>query len=168
MAKRIKPKNLLDDTEQYVISNDISNDVEKTSDNEIDSINNNTNEEIDVKSLQDTIVELTNKNSDLEVKLAETIEKLNATKNDLSKVEELSKTVSRLEKENKALRDENDSYLVKISELTFENATKTCQLQELQKLRTSVKTNSANAGIPQPISKRPLNSDFNNGYSSWN
>ena len=168
MAKRIKPKNLLDDTEQDVILNDISNDVEKTSDNEIDSINNNTNEEIDVKSLQDTIVELTNKNSDLELKLAETIEKLNATKNDLSKVEELSKTVSRLEKENKALRDENDSYLVKISELTFENATKTCQLQELQKLRSSVKTNSANVGIPQPISKRPLNSDFNNGYSSWN
>lgn len=167
MAKRIKPKNLLDDVEQEV-STDITNTVNDNSDDALNLKDNDVNEEIDTKSLQDTIVELTNKNSELELKLAETIEKLNATKNDLSKVEELSKTVSNLEKENKALRDENDSYLVKISELTFENATKTCQLQELQKLHSSSKTNSTNAGIPQPISKRPLNSNFNNGYSSWN
>lgn len=166
MAKRIKPKNLLDDTEQEV-SIDITNTVNDNLDDTLNLKDNDVNEEIDTKSLQDTIVELTNKNSELEVKLAETIEKLNATKNDLSKVEELSKTVSVLEKENKALRDENDSYLVKISELTFENATKTCQLQELQKLHASSKTNSANTGIPQPISKHPLNANFN-GYSSWN
>ena len=45
----------------------------------------------------------------------------------------ISAELDKLRYENNALRDENDTYLMKISELTFENAKLMSQLQQLSK-----------------------------------
>lgn len=58
---------------------------------------------------------------------------LQTLKNMLEDKDAQVKNAATLTLQNTALREENDQYLMKISELTFENAKMNCQLQELSK-----------------------------------
>ena len=96
------------------------------------------------------------------------------------KLEEDNSKIGKLEREVKSLREENDQYLVKISELTFENANMTCQLTELEK-KFKAGENVANQGKftpkqgPQSQTYNTLarphldayNPYANNGYGTW-
>ena len=73
---------------------------------------------------------LNEENAQLTDKLAAYIEAQQDNKADDSCI---SSELDKLRYENNALRDENDKYLMKISELTFENAKLTSQLQQLSK-----------------------------------
>lgn len=86
----------------------------------------------------------------------------------------------KLKNENKDLRNEVDSYLVKISELTFENANLRCQLDELAKkvskngsvpnspsfAPNANRTSSGQSKLAQPH-RDAYNPYYNNGYASW-
>ena len=73
---------------------------------------------------------LNEENAQLTDKLAAYIEAQQDSKADDSCI---SAELDKLRNENNALRDENDTYLMKISELTFENAKLMSQLQQLSK-----------------------------------
>ncbi len=100
-------------------------------------------------------------------------------KKQLSDASKLSKDSASLQLEVKALRDDVDGYLLKISELTFENANLTCQLDELnnrlasngvspnQKKFAPNNTPPVQNGLRQPRVDA-YNPYSHNGYSSWN
>lgn len=198
MAKRIKPKNLLDNSSSSNESADIlldaskNNAVEDTDNSIADSnessligarITSADKEKLDkYDALEKTVLELTSKNEMLEAKIAEYVEKLSKVEESTSQNDEItklkneiaelkknnksdneSKEVAKLKNECKLLRDEADGYLVKISELTFENANLTCQLEEASKKMNPVKAPSRNF---KPMMR---NREYrNNGYDSWN
>ena len=99
-------------------------------------------------------------------------------KKDLADSKDESKEVYALKKEIEAQKDEINNYLVRISELTFENANLTCQLDELSKKMTSSgnisnqKQFSPNVAPPvQGELRKPRTDAFNpymnNGYGVW-
>ena len=105
--------------------------------------NNESDNESDVESLLDIdelvdelgalrleVKRLNEENAQLTDKLAVYIEAQQDSKADDSCI---SADLDKLRYENNALRDENDTYLMKISELTFENAKLMSQLQQLSK-----------------------------------
>lgn len=131
-------------------------------------------------ALENNAKALANEKLALDEKLAEYVElvdKLKAENAELKKseasnssghIKELEAKVSSLEKSNRELREEADDYLVKISELTFENAKLTSQMNEMKS------TASAKQSIGRPNSdmlkipnRDPYNPYFNNGYGSW-
>ena len=98
---------------------------------------------------------------------------------------DLSTVNMKLKSDNAALQEENDKYLMKISELTFENAKLNAQLQELSKNANAVNNNSTlkfnERTIPNMIdsskkqstrhSAKKVNYPYktdNIGYTSWN
>ena len=98
---------------------------------------------------------------------------------------DLSTANMKLKSENSALQEENDKYLMKISELTFENAKLNAQLQELSKNANVVNNNSTlkfnERTIPNMIdsskkqstrhSAKKVNYPYktdNIGYTAWN
>lgn len=98
---------------------------------------------------------------------------------------DLSTVNMKLKSENAALQEENDKYLMKISELTFENAKLNAQLQELSKNANVVNNNSTlkfnERTIPNMIdsskkqstrhSAKKVNYPYktdNIGYTAWN
>ena len=98
---------------------------------------------------------------------------------------DLSTVNMKLKSENAALQEENDKYLMKISELTFENAKLNAQLQELSKNANAVNNNSTlkfnERTIPNMIdsskkqstrhSAKKVNYPYktdNIGYTAWN
>ena len=97
-------------------------------------------------------------------------------KNMLEQEDAQVKNAAALILQNTALREENDQYLMKISELTFENAKMNCQLQELSKRVETKIPQSQNAFSSQNL---PPNQSRNvpysympkrdmHGYESWN
>ena len=105
--------------------------------------NNESNNESDNESAEESLLDidelgalrlevkrLNEENSQLTDKLAAYIEAQQDNKADDSCI---SAELDKLRYENNALRDENDTYLMKISELTFENAKLMSQLQQLSK-----------------------------------
>lgn len=99
---------------------------------------------------------------------------LNDLKNEL---DEARKEISEMRKSLKELRDENDSYLMKISELTFENAKLTSQLQEIEKSMAMAASpthhTTARKATIHPshttIQNQPqfANPYLQNGYQDW-
>ncbi len=98
---------------------------------------------------------------------------------------DLSTVNMKLKSENAALQEENDKYLMKISELTFENAKLNAQLQELSKNANAVNNNNTlkfnERTIPNMIdsskkqstrhSAKKVNYPYktdNIGYTAWN
>lgn len=127
-------------------------------------------------ALEKNVSALTQENEMLKAKVTEYVEKLtNAEdthklkkevedlKKKLNESKKLLDEVEKLKKENKSLRDEADGYLVKISELTFENANLTCQLNEV---KNTVPQRVAPVRATQPR-RDPYNPYVNNGYGSW-
>lgn len=81
-----------------------------------------------------------------------------------------------LQEENADLQEENDKYLMKISELTFENAKLNAQLQELSKsamnnampkFNESTMQNTFDNGAASKNVNYPYRPN-NMGYTSWN
>lgn len=99
---------------------------------------------------------------------------LNDLKNELDAAR---KETSEMRKSLKELRDENDCYLMKISELTFENAKLTSQLQEIEKsmamaVSPTHHTTARKAAVRPShttMQNRPqfANPYLQNGYQDW-
>ena len=124
-------------------------------------------------ALRLAVKRLNEENAQLTDKLAAYIEAQQDNKADDSCI---SSELDKLRYENNALRDENDTYLMKISELTFENAKLMSQLQQLSKdtpeVQVPVQTeqcmqkNSSQKVAPTIPSNVPYVRA--NGYQSWN
>lgn len=108
-----------------------------------------------VEALEAELVKLTQENDELKEKLAEYIEKV-------SKLE--AGQAQNGEKREKELVEENDKYLMKISELTFENAKLTAQNQQLKKDGGAPGKPMSNSNYPNVYRNYP----DSNGYVSWN
>ena len=193
MSKKIRPKNLLSDKTIDVSAINkptTENSILVDCLDEMSIIENNIHftaadrEKLEkYDGLVATITQLNNEKSQLEDKLAEYASKKLDDKANFAKIEKLKKTIAELktqikEKEDKnsssdleklksqiiALRKEADDYLVKISELTFENAKLTCELNECKEQPKSI----AAINIKTPTLARPtMHGYVNNGYESW-
>ena len=147
-------------------------------------------------ALEKSVGALSKEKEHLEAKVAEYAEKLAELKTAADQIHDLVEENSKLKKqlenmpsassnaealkrEIKSLRDEADGYLVKISELTFENAKMSSQLDELSKkfadagVSPNQKQFSPNATPPVQGGLRPPHTDAynpykNNGYGTWN
>lgn len=147
-------------------------------------------------ALEKSVCSLSKEKERLEAKVAEYAEKLAELKTAADQIHDLVEENSKLKKqlehassqsssseamkrEIKSLRDEADGYLVKISELTFENAKMSSQLDELSKkfadagVSPNQKQFSPNAAPPVQGGLRPPHVDAynpykNNGYGAWN
>lgn len=146
-----------------------------------------------IDSLEKHCVELEEENSKLTASIdsyLEEIDKLKAVKVDKTaddsknalvdlrkELDEARKEISEMRKSLKELRDENDSYLIKISELTFENAKLTCQLQEIGK-SMSMAASPTHGSLSRSQVVRPntatmqnqskyANPYLQNGYQDW-
>ena len=91
-------------------------------------------------------------------------------------IESYKKDISHFKAKTQELRDENDSYLLKISDLTFDNAKLTSQLQEIEKSLTMASSKSHNdcqsrkiAPSHTTIKNQPqfANPYLQNGYQDW-
>lgn len=113
----------------------------------------------------------------LEEKIAEYIAEINELKSkdaDASKVSQLEDENASLKKENSELQKAYDKFLVRISDLNFENSKLTCQIQELTKGQCMSKSinEPKTREVPEftqpnaPVD--PYNPYANNGYSQWN
>lgn len=126
-----------------------------------------------IENLKVEISRLNAVNSELTEKLAVYVE--NSVSANTACV---SAELEKLRYEKNTLQNENDTYLMKISELSFENAKLTSQLQQLQSLSKD------NHELPPPIHCENSTSKQNvvmaksnyvpyirtngNGYNSWN
>lgn len=97
---------------------------------------------------------------------------------DLKKeLDEARHEIIEMRKSLKELHEENDNYLLKISELTFENAKLTSQLQEIEKSlamsATPTHESSARRAAVQPSTRTMKNQPqfanlyLQNGYQDW-
>ncbi len=192
MGKKVKPTSLLETAQEAV------EEQKHTDENEVfedQSIVGNGPMTADAKAklekydaLEKSVADLAREKEMLEAKVAEyaeklasledadkTIKKLEKENAKLKKSSGSSKDAEKLIRENKALRDEADGYLVKISELTFENANLTCQLNEITKNSGNVKNQKhlapggrgANGQLRHP-NEDAYNPYKNNGYGTWN
>lgn len=134
------------------------------------------------EALEQSVSALTQENEMLKAKVTEYVEKLAASDtkkledelNDLKKKLEEAKSyaneVGSLQKKVKELRDEADGYLMKISDLTFENANLTCQLNEAASKSAGASTHAPNMHTSQGLA-RPRRDVYNpyknNGYGTW-
>ena len=178
MAKKRKSALFTDVSEQ----DNNSSVAENSSLSAIVDSNNESDNESAAESLLDIdelgalrleVKRLNEENAQLTDKLAAYIEAQQDSKADDSCI---SAELDKLRYENNALRDENDTYLMKISELTFENAKLMSQLQQLSKdtpeVRVPVQTeqrmqkNSSQKVAPTIPSNVPYVKA--NGYQSWN
>ncbi len=185
MAKKVKPTSMLDEQPaEQAIAQHISAPVISEEVNPLVGHNRMTTEQMEklekYDALEATVKQLNEANSMLEAKVTEYAEKISACSTGPQKVAELEAKVASLEKqladakasssgdallkkELKDLRAEADSYLVKISELTFENAKLECQLKSAANGRQPPPP----AKRPSPPRKDPYNPYRNNGYASW-
>ena len=96
---------------------------------------------------------------------------------------DLSTANMKLKSENAALQEENDKYLMKISELTFENAKLNAQIQELSNSKSAdnyvspalnerTVENQFGPSNKKPVKQSPRYVNYphqsNIGYTSWN
>ena len=93
-------------------------------------------------------------------------------KKSLTEFNELKSKISSLEKLNKTLQDENDNYLMKISELTFENAKMNAKMNSETERSNSPISNTQQPQLTPSHSQMRNPFGFahpnNNGYDSWN
>jgi CHAT domain-containing protein len=210
MGKKVKPKSLLDGSSLQIIEKTDNNELTRDIEIEVGYVpelnRRLTQDDIEklekYPALEQTVIDLTKQNAELQTKIEEYVNKLNAASSDKSTDEqtsvneeleaikaELKKAKADLasyvgktyvfEQDMKALRDENDQYLMKISDLTFEVAMKTSQLNELSKNAQQTGT-VVNQKTFQPVNDvqndtpkqakpfvNPYNPYINNGYGTW-
>ena len=196
MGKKVKPSSLLDSasTRQEVSQEQkVFEDASLVGNGPMTAEAKEKLEKYD--SLEKSVGALSKEKEVLEAKLAEYADRLaelqtaadqiselneenEKLKKDLADSKDESKEVYALKKEIEAQKDEINNYLVRISELTFENANLTCQLDELSKKMASSgnisnqKQFSPNVAPPvQGKLRQPRTDAFNpymnNGYGVW-
>ena len=200
MAKKIKPSSLLDEmterSKPAVESTEIIDEKNPLiGDNRMTNADKEKLERYD--ALEKSVEGLLKEKENLNAKVTEYVERLAELQTAADQISDLNNQIEVLKKEladaqanvepsfklkneNKDLRNEVDNYLVKISELTFENANLRCQLDELAKKvsKTGSTPNSPsfapNTGrissgqgkLAQPH-RDAYNPYYNNGYASW-
>ena len=210
MSRKIKPNKLFDDVQKVDAEEIIDkNEAIKVSEVEMLGIDENSivgngrmssedaSKIAKYDAMEKSLAALSQEKEILETKIVSYVNKIDELKDASTKIislEEENKDlkekcnkyekneikIEKLKREIKSLKEENDNYLMKISELTFENANLTCQLSELEK---SIKSNGnvANqnkfmpsgriqhqmqSGLAHP-NKDAYNPYVNNGYGSW-
>ena len=182
MAKKRKSALFTDVSEQdcntsAAENSSLSSVVDSNNESDNESDNESAEESLldidELGALRLEVKRLNEENAQLTDKLAAYIEAQQDNKADDSCI---SSELDKLRYENNALRDENDTYLMKISELTFENAKLMSQLQQLSKdtpeVQVPVQTeqcmqkNSSQKVAPTIPSNVPYVRA--NGYQSWN
>lgn len=165
-AETVKPETVLDDISSR------TGDVVKVKDDIKEKL-------AAYEKMEKSLSELAHENAALKDKIAEYVEEISqlreaaATPKVVEKevVKEVIKEVpaempcGETAAEMAALRKENDEHLIKISELTFENARLTAEINELSKTAAQPR--------PEPPKVQPYpnvyrNSARLNGYSEWN
>ena len=119
-----------------------------------------------------TMAAVSKENDGLKDKIAEYVEELAKLRDDAAKKpasEQPGEDVPELKSELKRLRDENDKYLMRISELSFDNARMTSSMQEMEKKLPAARlvTSSAKPVQQYPNVYRGVRTS-RNGYSDWN
>ena len=196
MGKRVKPSSLLDTApveQQIVEQQEAFEDKSLVGNGSMTAEAKDKLEKYD--ALEKSVGALSKEKEVLEAKLAEYADRLAELQTAADQISELneeneklkkelvdakdeSKEVYALKKEIEAQKDEINNYLVRISELTFENANLTCQLDELSKKMASSgnvpnqKQFSPNVAPPvQGKLRQPRTDAFNpymnNGYCVW-
>ena len=196
MGKRVKPSSLLDTApveQQIVEQQEAFEDKSLVGNGSMTAEAKDKLEKYD--ALEKSVGALSKEKEVLEAKLAEYADRLAELQTAADQISELneeneklkkelvdakdeSKEVYALKKEIEAQKDEINNYLVRISELTFENANLTCQLDELSKKMASSgnvpnqKQFSPNVVPPvQGKLRQPRTDAFNpymnNGYCVW-
>ena len=131
------------------------------------------------EKMEKAIAQLSSENSALKDKMAEYVEEITALREQAKTPKVVEKEVikevfkevpsskdsveiEKLKKEISSLREENDTYLMRISELTFDNAKMTAKMNNMNVQKTSP------APAAQQFRNVYRNSRKLNGYSSWN
>lgn len=127
-----------------------------------------------LKDLEKRNADLNTENEDLKSRIADYLLELDQLRNNSSGVlaEENVKLVE-LERKCKELEDASDKYLMRISELTFDNARLNASVQQLEHdmQRQNVQTPSAPVEpvcLKTHLERPHANPYSQNGYSSWN
>lgn len=210
MGKKVKPKSLLEGSTTYVDNTPLNNNSDDNNSSVdilpvLNKMLSNTDQEKLEKypAMEQQIIDLTNQNNELQAKIEEflinTSNNINESSVQPEEIERLKSHISELkdqlniertqfeskiitfEDEIKTLRNENDNYLVKISELSFDNARMTCELNELtksikDKTETVINqpkfTPTNNNPVKDPSTlgtpfRNPYNPYANNGYGTW-
>ena len=196
MGKKVKPSSLLDSApveKQIVEQQEAFEDKSLVGNGPMTSEAKEKLEKYD--ALEKSVGALSKEKEVLEAKLAEYADRLaelqtaanqiselneenEKLKKELADAKDQSKEVYALKKEIEAQKDEINNYLVRISELTFENANLACQLDELSKKMASSgnvpnQTQfSPNVAPPMQGKLRQPRTDafnpyMNNGYGVW-
>lgn len=137
----------------------------------------------DVSALETEIKRLTEVNSELTEKMSKYIDEIDQLKADLANAKATVSNNTTVE-DNSAdlnakineLQNENDQYLIKISELTFENAKLRNEMQNMtntsgSRLTKDTSTLERPRNIPIEsimVNYQNRNPYRNNGYSNWN
>ena len=133
------------------------------------------------EKMEKAIAQLSSENSALKDKMAEYVEEITALREQAKTptivekevikevVKEIpssndSVEIEKLKKEIASLQEENDKYLMRISELTFDNAKMTAQMNNMKGQKRQQPDQYA---MPQ-VRNVYRNSGKLNGYSSWN
>lgn len=196
MGKKVKPSSLLDSSS---IRQEVSQEQKAFEDASLvgnGPMTSEAKEKLEkYDALEKSVGALSKEKEVLEAKLAEYADRLaelqtaadqiselneenEKLKKELSDAKDEPKEVYALKKEIEAQKDEINNYLVRISELTFENANLACQLDELSKKMASSgsvpnQTQFSPNVIPpvQGKLRQPRTDAFNpymnNGYGVW-
>lgn len=134
------------------------------------------------EKMEKVVSDLSAENSALKDKMAEYVEEITSLREQVKNPNVVEKIVEKevikevpvandteeiekLRKEIKSLQDENDKYLMRISELTFENAKMTATINNSAKKQSAP---GDPAGSQQQYRNVYRNMGRMNGYSSWN
>ena len=196
MGKKVKPSSLLDSSS---IRQEVSQEQKAFEDASLvgnGPMTSEAKEKLEkYDALEKSVGALSKEKEVLEAKLAEYADRLaelqtaadqiselneenEKLKKELADAKDESKEVYALKKEIEARKDEINNYLVRISELTFENANLTCQLDELSKKMASSGSvpnqTQFSPNIAPPVQgklRQPRTDAFNpymnNGYGVW-
>lgn len=196
MGKKVKPSSLLDSSS---IRQEVSQEQKAFEDASLvgnGPMTSEAKEKLEkYDALEKSVGALSKEKEVLEAKLAEYADRLaelqtaadqiselneenEKLKKELANAKDESKEVYALKKEIEAQKDEINNYLVRISELTFENANLACQLDELSKKMASSGSVhnqtqfSPNVAPPVQGKLRQSRTDafnpyMNNGYGVW-
>ena len=196
MGKKVKPSSLLDSSS---IRQEVSQEQKAFEDASLvgnGPMTSEAKEKLEkYDALEKSVGALSKEKEVLEAKLAEYADRLaelqtaadqiselneenEKLKKELADAKDESKEVYALKKEIEAQKDEINNYLVRISELTFENANLACQLDELSKKMASsgnVPNQTQFSPNVAPLAQGKLcqprtdafNPYMNNGYGVW-
>lgn len=162
-----KPKDIPEiDTSKYAVNMMLTADMKKKLDEYESTVEQNST--------------LVKQNDELMQKISEYVEEVAELKktafkpaDDSAELKDLKSKYGKLENEYKKLQTASDEYLMRISELTFENAKLNASLENLKSKTTTISPNVNTPSSPSRIQRNGLEHPVydpykQNGYASWN